>query len=87
MKQKTLRHGKVRTLRGAVVSLGSAKTAVVAVSYTRQHPLYRKILRRTKRFSCQADIEGIAIGDTVVIRQCRPISKTKHFIITKKVTL
>ena len=70
---------------GKVVSLHMTKTVVVEVVHMKRHPLYKKALKRTRRFAVHNELEGIVIGDTVSIREVRPISKTKHFTLVGKI--
>lgn len=70
---------------GKVVSVRTDKTAYVEVMHVKRHPLYKKSMKRTKRFAVHNENSDIKAGDTVVISETRPISKTKHFVITKKV--
>jgi small subunit ribosomal protein S17 len=75
-------HGKIFT--GKVVSAKTPKTIIVAVSSTYQHPLYKKAIRTTRRFSVHNESLTVAVGDTVRIQETKPISKTKHFIVIEK---
>jgi len=75
-------HGKIFT--GKVVSAKTAKTIIVAVSSTYTHPLYKKAIRTTRRFSVHNESLAVAVGDTVRIQETKPISKTKHFIVIEK---
>lgn len=70
----------MKTLTGTVVSLKNKNTAAVEVENRFQHPLYKKYLRRSKKYACQVD-EGISLtlGQKVTIVSCRPVSKTKSF--------
>ncbi|MDO5561808.1 MAG: 30S ribosomal protein S17 [bacterium] len=70
----------MKTLTGTVVSLKNKNTAAVEVENRFQHPLYKKYLRRSKKYACQVD-EGInlTLGQKVTIVSCRPVSKTKAF--------
>ena len=77
---------KGKNFVGTVVALSTAKTVKVEVGYTKKHPVYKKSLKRTRRFSCHNELSDVAIGDTVEIAQIRPMSKTKHFSIVKKIT-
>ena len=77
-----IRKGKVLT--GEVVSMASSKTVIVAVSSMSRHPLYKKAVRRTKRFPVHNQSLELSIGDTVRIQETKPISKTKHFIVLEK---
>jgi small subunit ribosomal protein S17 len=85
--QKEKREQSIKGKRfiGKVVSMSTAKTVKVEVSHMRKHPLYKKSLRRTKRFMCHAENADIKVGDTVEICQIRPISRTKHFSIVRKI--
>lgn len=74
----------MKTFQGKVISTKTAKTAVVAIVSHYRHPLYKKIISRVKKF--KAHFEGnlkISQGDTVLIAETRPISKTKHFKVIK----
>ena len=72
----------MKTLTGLVTSTKSLKTATVAVTRFWRHPLYRKQVKRTKKFAAHDEL-GVKPGDTVVLAQTRPLSKNKHFKITK----
>lgn len=73
-------------MRGTVVSTKMRKTVIVEVVRTRAHPVYKKILRRTRRFAAHNELPGIRVGDTVRIVQTRPMSKTKHFTVVERVS-
>lgn len=80
MEEKRTRR-KVRI--GEVVSDKMDKTVVVAVESRIRHPLYGRIIRRTKKFKAH-DEAGIAgMGDTVEIMECRPISKEKRWRVSR----
>ncbi|MBU2754011.1 30S ribosomal protein S17 [Acidithiobacillus sp. CV18-2] len=66
-----------RSLVGTVVSNRMDKTIVVLVERRIQHPLYKKYIRRSKKFHAHDQDNSCQIGDTVRIEECRPISKTK----------
>jgi len=70
-----------KILEGKIVSLKMGNTAVVEVTRKVTHPLYKKLLKRSKRY--KADINGITLflGNSVKIVSTRPISKDKHFKI------
>ena len=63
---------------GVVVSNKMMKTVVVEVNRLVKHPKYEKYYRMTRRIKAH-DEKGTAIGATVMIEGCRPISKDKHF--------
>ncbi|TYP50316.1 30S ribosomal protein S17 [Thermosediminibacter litoriperuensis] len=68
---------KVRT--GVVVSNKMDKTIVVAVETLVRHPLYGKIMKRTKKFKAHDENNQCQIGDIVKIVETRPLSKTKRW--------
>jgi small subunit ribosomal protein S17 len=68
-----------RVLQGVVVSNGADKTVVVQVERRVKHPLYKKYIRRSKKVHAHDAANACAPGDAVRIRECRPISKTKHW--------
>lgn len=76
---------KGKNFIGVVVSVHTQQTVNVEVSYVKKHPLYKKSLNRTRRFACHNKLSDIDVGDKVEICQIRPISKTKHFAIVKKI--
>jgi small subunit ribosomal protein S17 len=70
---------------GQVVSTKAAKTIIVEVSRRVPHPLYKRIVKKRKRFHAH-DEEGRAkMGDIVRIMECRPLSRTKHWRLTEVV--
>lgn len=63
----------------------SPGTARVEVSRRWTHPLYKKSMLRTKSYLCQvSEADAVAVGDSVEIIQCKPVSKRKHFAIVRK---
>lgn len=66
----------VRTLRGRVVSDKMQKACTVAIERRVKHPLYGKIVKRTTKLHVQDVNNEAKIGDTVEIKECRPVSKT-----------
>lgn len=70
---------KGKEFRGTVVSTKMTDTAVVAVSRYVKHPKYKKYLKHTKKFAAHDAGNKAQVGETVTIRSCRPLSKTKHF--------
>lgn len=71
---------------GKVVSTKMQKTAVVKVERKFRHPFYRKIIVRHKKYKAHNEKIDLKEGDMVKIRESRPISKEKHFIVVGKVT-
>jgi small subunit ribosomal protein S17 len=70
---------KSRQLIGVVVSDKMNGTIVVAIERKVKHPLYEKYMRRTTKIYADDPQNTCAMGDTVIVESCRPLSKTKHF--------
>ncbi len=68
-----------RVLQGVVVSDKADKTVTVRVDRRVKHPLYKKYIRRSKKYAAHDAENRCKVGDTVRIRECRPISKNKRF--------
>jgi len=73
-----------KQITGVVVSTKMQKTVVIRVESKSRHPLYQKVMRTHSRFKAHNEIEGIKVGDVVIIEETRPISKEKNFIVIKK---
>jgi small subunit ribosomal protein S17 len=74
-----------RTLTGRVVSSKMDKTASVAVERLVRHPVYGKYIRRTTKFLVHDEGNECREGDTVVIAECRPISRHKSWRLVEVV--
>ena len=72
-----------KTRVGVVVSDKMDKTIVVAVKDSVQHPLYKKILKRTKKFKAHDENNEAGIGDRVEIMETRKISKQVNWRLVK----
>jgi small subunit ribosomal protein S17 len=72
-----------RTLIGKVVSDKMNKTITVLVERKVKHPLYGKIMVRSKKYHVHDEDNQFRPGDMVVIEECRPFSKTKAWRVTK----
>ncbi len=70
-----------RVLQGTVVSDKTDKTVTVLVERRFTHPLLKKTVRRTKRYHAHDADNAFKTGDTVLIEECRPLSKTKNFVV------
>lgn len=68
-----------RVMQGVVVSDKGNKTVVVDVERRFQHPIYKKYIRRTKKYHAHDENNQCKVGDTVTIRECRPMSKLKRW--------
>lgn len=73
-----------KILTGKVVSTGMTGIVVVEVIRKTPHPLYKKLLKRSKKFKVATNGQPVAIGDTVSIQETRPISKETHFALQRK---
>lgn len=74
-----MERGKVKVRIGTVVSDKMDKTVVVAIESHYRHPLYKKILRKMRRFKVHDPEQSSKIGDVVKISEIRPVSKTKRW--------
>lgn len=72
----------MKQLTGTVINTKGGTTAKVLVAYGKTHPLYKKLLRRKKKYLADNPL-GAKEGDRVKIRSCRPISKRKRWVITQ----
>lgn len=72
-----------RTLGGIVTSNKMDKTVTVLVERRLKHPLYGKFITRSKKYHAHDDNNQFSIGDSVLIEECRPISKTKNWKVIK----
>ena len=68
-----------RIMQGVVVSDKMDKTVVVNVERKFPHPLYKKYIKRSKRYHAHDEKNTHKVGDTVSIQECRPLSKTKRW--------
>jgi small subunit ribosomal protein S17 len=73
-----------RILQGVVVSDKMDKTVVVSVERRVMHPIYKKFIRRSKKYHAHDEDNQVKVGEVVRIEECRPISKTKSWrVITE----
>jgi len=75
-----------RTVVGRVTSNKMEQTATVQVERRIKHPIYGKFMRRSKKYHVHDVNNELNIGDTVQIRECRPLSKTKSWTLDKVLT-
>jgi small subunit ribosomal protein S17 len=74
-----------RVLTGTVVSDKTDKTVVVKVERKVRHPLYGKIIRRSKKYHAHDEANVFKTGEVVRIEECKPISKLKTWTVIEKV--
>jgi len=72
-----------KRLTGKVTSTKMEKTAVVSVESVKRHKVYKKLIRRTKKFKARDEL-NVVLGDTVVIEECMPYSKTVTWKVVEK---
>tara|TARA_B100001013_G_scaffold307241_1_gene210712 strand:+ start:175 stop:435 length:261 start_codon:yes stop_codon:yes gene_type:complete len=70
-----------RLLSGKVVSSANNKTIVVEVTRRVKHKLYKKIIKKVKKYHAHDEKNTYKIGDTVTIQESKPISKMKTWIV------
>ena len=75
----------IKKLKGVVVSDKMEKTAVVLVSRYFRHPKYKKYIVRGKKYKAQNENNEYKVGDKVIIEECKPLSKDKHFKIVSRI--
>ncbi|MFA5081738.1 MAG: 30S ribosomal protein S17 [Hydrogenophilaceae bacterium] len=75
----------VRSLTGKVVSDKMNKTVTVLVERRAKHPLYGKVIRLSKKYHAHDEDNGCHEGDTVIIEECRPLSKSKSWTVVRVV--
>ncbi|MBX6320293.1 MAG: 30S ribosomal protein S17 [Rhodospirillaceae bacterium] len=73
-----------RVLQGVVVSDKMQKTVIVNVERRVMHPIYKKVIRRSKRYAAHDEENRCKVGDVVTIRECRPLSKRKRWEVVPR---
>jgi small subunit ribosomal protein S17 len=68
-----------RILQGVVVSDKGDKTIIVAVERRVMHPIYKKFIRKSKKYHAHDEQNAHKVGDAVRIQECRPVSKLKRW--------
>lgn len=77
--EKELRNDRITKI-GTVVSAGKMdKTIVVSILSNKKHPLYKKVVKSTRKLKVHDENNSCGIGDTVEIMETRPLSKEKYF--------
>ncbi|MGB1156289.1 MAG: 30S ribosomal protein S17 [Alphaproteobacteria bacterium] len=71
----------IRVMRGTVVSNKADQTATVLVERRVMHPIYKKFLKKSKKYAAHDPQNKCEVGQTVSIRECPPVSKSKRFEI------
>ncbi len=73
----------IQTLTGKVVSNKMDKTVTVLVERRVTHPLYAKVVKRSKKYHAHDENNQYNEGDIVEIKSTRPVSKTKAWVVSK----
>ena len=66
-----------RILSGIICKATNKKTVVVEVERTFKHPIYKKYIKRSKKYHAHDETDALRVGDKVLIEETRPISKLK----------
>ena len=66
-----------RILSGTIYKATNKKTVVVEVERTFKHPIYKKYIKRSKKYHAHDETDALRVGDKVMIEETRPISKLK----------
>jgi small subunit ribosomal protein S17 len=74
-----------RELKGVIVSTKMQKTVVVGVNTSKAHKLYKKRYTTSKRYKAHDENNDYNMGDKVLIRQSRPLSKEKRWTVVRKI--
>ena len=82
-KKVTIEAGVRRAVRGSVISARMDKSITVLVVRQFKHPLYKKYIRRSTRLHAHDESNKCKEGDTVLIEECRPLSKTKSWRVIR----
>ena len=84
MSTETNNRGARKVRKGVVVSKMGTKSVVVEVSYREIHPVYGKVITRTKKYHAHDEADTAKVGDPVSIMETRPMSATKRWRIVAK---
>ena len=75
-----------RTIQGVVTSNAGDKSATISVERRIKHPLYGKYIKRSSKIRIHDENNECNKGDTILVEQCRPMSKTKSWRLVKVVS-
>jgi small subunit ribosomal protein S17 len=79
----TTERGRRKVREGVVTGDAMDKTVVVEVMRLVRHPLYKRVIRRSASYKAHDEKNECGIGDRVKIRESRPLSKTKRWMVTE----
>lgn len=69
---------------GVVISDKMMKTVIVKVDRKFRHPMYDKVIVRSKKFYAHNELNDVKVGDSVLIEETRPLSKTKRWRVVER---
>lgn len=73
-----------RILQGVVVSNANDKTAVIRIERRVKHPVFGKVIRRSKKYHAHDEKNACQVGETVQIEECPPISRNKRWRVIER---
>ncbi len=76
-----------RILQGTITSTANAQTVTVRVERRFKHPVLQKTIKKSKKYRAHDEAEVFNVGDTVLIRECAPKSKTKRWEVMTEAML
>ncbi len=74
-----------QTITGTVTSTKMKNTITVVTVHKMRHPVYKKVITKSRKFKAHNEKFELKEGDTVEIQETKPYAKTVHFIVTKKI--
>jgi small subunit ribosomal protein S17 len=76
----------VRTVQGRVISNKMDKTITISVERKVKHPIYGKFIKRTTKLHAHDETNQCNEGDWVTVSECRPLSKSKNWMLVEVIT-
>ena len=76
---------QVRKLQGVIISNKMAKTVIVQVDSVKVHSKYKKRYKASKKYKAHDEKNKYQVGDKVIIKEIRPLSKEKRYLVIKKI--
>ena len=70
-----------RVLSGIICKASNKKTVVVEVERTFKHPMYKKYIKRSKKYHAHDESDALKVGDKVYIEETKPVSKLKTWVV------
>ena len=83
MNANETKRGARKVRKGTVTSKMGAKSVVVKVEYRELHPLYGKVVVRSKKYHAHDETDKVKVGDVVTIMETRPLSATKRWRVVE----